>query len=83
MSNKARQQRANNKARKAKARAEHEAKFGTWLNRKQAMQACRPVSLQPFVGAALSIGAVEKVLAELEREDDGFWPRLRIGGEQP
>lgn len=68
MQTKSRQQRANNKARKAKARAAHKAKFGSWINRKKHSQ--QKTILSPRTGLALSLAAMEALIARGERTHD-------------
>lgn len=62
---KARQQRANVKARKAKARAEHEAKFGTWINRPKASH--QKQIINPFSVSRLPLAALEALIDRMER----------------
>lgn len=68
MNNKARQQRANNKARKAKARAEHEAKFGSWIKRCNKRFEQKPI-LRPRGGMVLSLDAMETVISSWEQPE--------------
>ena len=64
---KARQQRANVKARKAKAKAKHEAEFCAWQKRWKDRHKPRPLA-HPFSGQVLSLAAMEALIGRMERD---------------
>lgn len=69
MQDKSRQQRVNNKARKAKARAEHKAKFGSWINRCNKRFEQKWI-IKPVGGTVLSLAAMEALISRWERTHD-------------
>lgn len=66
-----RQQRANVKARKAKAKAAHEAAFDSYKRKMKVRREAergRYALPSPFAGAPLSMAAMERILSDWDRE---------------
>lgn len=78
MGKRSHQAKAYHKQRKAKARAQHQSQFRSWIDRKKASPKPRP-SLMPFAGAAMSLAGMEAMFEQWERQDEAGSYVIRFG----